>query len=225
MFIGHIAVALGAKKASPKTSLGTLIMSAQFIDLLWPLFLILGIEHVRIDPGNTAVTPLDFYDYPISHSLLMCLGWSVLFGLIYHVVRKNKIGAWVVGLGVFSHWILDFISHRPDLPIAPGVNIYLGLGLWYSRPATIIVEGLMFLVGIVLYVRNTRAIDRIGKYAFWTFIGFLVVVWMGNTFGPPPPDVGALGYVGLSLWLVVLWAYWIDKHRVPTVAGSALHEA
>ncbi len=220
MFIGHIAVALGAKKAAPKTSLGTLIMSAQFVDLLWPIFLILGIEHVRIDPGNTAVTPLDFYDYPISHSLLMCAGWSVLFGFIYYAIRKNKIGAWVVGLGVFSHWILDFISHRPDLPIAPGVNIYLGLGLWYSLPATMIVEGLMFVGGIVLYLQTTKAIDRTGKYAFWAFIAFLVVVWMGNTFGPPPSDVKALGYVGLSLWLLVAWAFWIDKHRKPVEAGS-----
>ncbi len=215
MFIGHIAIALGAKKASPKTSLGTLLMSAQFLDLLWPLFLLLGIEHVRIDPGNTAVTPLDFYDYPISHSLLTSIGWSILFASVYYAIKKNKIGAWVVGAGVFSHWVLDFISHRPDLPIAPGTNTFLGLGLWYSRPATIAVEGLLFLAGIVLYVRTTTAIDRIGKYAFWALMAFLILVWMGNTFGPPPPDVSGLGYVGLSIWILVLWAYWVDKHRKP----------
>jgi hypothetical protein len=215
MFIGHIAVALGAKKAVPKTSLGTLLMSAQFLDLLWPVFLILGVEHVRIDPGNTAVTPLDFYDYPISHSLLTSIGWSILFAGVYYAVKKNKVGAWIVGAGVFSHWVLDFISHRADLPIAPGIDKYLGLGLWYSRPATIAVEGLLFLVGIILYVRSTTAIDRTGKYAFWAFIGFLVVIWMANTFGPPPPDVSGLGYVGLSLWILVVWAYWIDRHRKP----------
>lgn len=213
MFIGHIAVALGAKNVAPKASLGTLIMSAQFVDLLWPMFLILGVEHVRIAPGNTAVTPLDFYDYPISHSLVTGIGWAVLFGLIYFGVKKYKTGAIVLGLAVFSHWILDFVSHRPDLPIAPGLPTYLGLGLWYSRPSTIIVEGLMFLAGIFLYVRSTRATDRIGKIAFWAFIGFLVIVWMGNTFGPPPPDVSSLGYVGLSLWLLVAWGYWIDRHR------------
>jgi hypothetical protein len=215
MFIGHIAVALGAKKAAPKTSLGTLLMSAQFLDLLWPLFLILGLEHVRIDPGNTAVTPLDFYDYPISHSLLTSLGWSLLFGVVYYAIRKNTIAAIVLGAGVFSHWVLDFVSHRPDLPIAPGIHIFLGLGLWYSLPATMIVEGLMFIGGILLYLRSTQPTDRIGTYAFWGLIVFLVFIWMANTFGPPPPDVNALGYAGLSLWLLVAWAYWIDRHRKP----------
>jgi hypothetical protein len=218
MFIGHIAVALGAKKVAPKTSLGTLLMSTQFLDLLWPLFLILGVEHVRIDPGNTAVTPLDFYDYRLSHSLLTSIGWSILFGLVYYVIRKNKLGAWVLGLGVFSHWFLDFLSHRPDLPVAPGINTYLGLGLWYSLPATMIVEGLMFVGGIVLYLRTTKARDRTGTYAFWGLIAFLVLIWIGNTFGPPPPNVDSLGYAGLSLWLLILWAYWIDKHRIPAGA-------
>ncbi|HTP12514.1 MAG TPA: hypothetical protein VMM37_02760 [Bacteroidota bacterium] len=215
MFIGHIAVALGAKKTAPRTSLGTLLLATQFVDLLWPIFLVLGIEHVRIHPGDTAVTPLDFYDYPISHSLLTCIGWSFLLGLGYYFLRKNKTGAWIVGLGVFSHWILDFISHRPDLPVAPGVHTFLGLGLWYSRPATMITEGLMFLGGIFLYLKSTTAIDRAGTFAFWSFIGFLVIVWMANTFGPPPPDASALGYVGLSMWLLVAWAYWIDRHRKP----------
>jgi hypothetical protein len=224
MFIGHLAVAMGAKKVAPKTSLGTLIISTQFLDLLWPIFLILGIEHVRIDPGNTAVTPLDFYDYPISHSMITSLGWSILVALVYFSFRKYKIGAWVVGTGVFSHWILDFISHRPDMPIAPGMHSYFGLGLWYSRPATLIVEGLMFLAGIVLYIRTTTATDRTGKYAFWSFIGFLVIVWMANTFGPAPNDVNALGYAGLSLWLLVAWAYWIDRHRKTTEASSPMKE-
>jgi len=213
MFIGHIAVAVGAKKVAPKTSLGTLIIAAQFLDLLWPVFILLGIEHVRIDPGNTAVTPLDFYDYPISHGLLTSIGWSILFGIVYYAIRKNKTAAWVVGCGVFSHWILDFISHRPDLPIAPGVPTYLGLGLWYSLPATMIVEGLMLVGGIILYLRTTQSTDRTGIVAFWGFIAFLVIVWMANTFGPIPPSVNAIGYAGLSLWLLVVWGYWIDRHR------------
>jgi len=215
MFIGHIAVAMSAKKVAPKVSLGTLLLSTQFLDLIWPIFILLGIEHVRIDPGNTAVTPLDFYDYPISHGLLTSIGWSILFAFVYYAIRKNKIGAWVVGLGVFSHWILDFISHRPDLPIAPGMHTYVGLGLWYSLPATMIVEGLMFAGGIALYLRSTQARDRIGKYAFWGLVVFLVMVWMANTFGPPPPSVRAIGYAGLSLWLLIVWAYWIDRHRKP----------
>ena len=213
MFIGHIAVALGAKKAAPRVSLGTLIMAAQFVDLLWPIFLLLGVEHVRINPGDTAFTPLDFYDYPVSHSLLTGIGWAIAFGLVYYAVRRSAKNAWIIGGCVLSHWLLDFISHRPDLPLVPGLKTYVGLGLWNSVPATIIVEGALFVVGIALYLSSTVARDRIGKYSFWSFIVFLVFVATGNILGGPPPNVTALAVVAMSVWLLVLWAYWIDKHR------------
>ena len=132
MFIGHYAVALGAKKISPTVSLGTLFPASQFIDLLWPIFLLLGLEHVRIDPGNTVFTPLDFYDYPISHSLLAVLGWSLGFGLLYYAVQRSGRNALILGALVLSHWVLDFISHRPDLPLIPGMETRVGLGLWNS---------------------------------------------------------------------------------------------
>ena len=122
MFIGHFAVALGAKKAAPKVSLGTLIMAAQFVDLLWPIFLLLGIEHVRINPGDTAYTPLDFYDYPVSHSLLTGIGWAIVFGAVYYAIRRSARNAWILAACVLSHWLLDLIVHRPDLPLVPGVK-------------------------------------------------------------------------------------------------------
>ena len=216
MFIGHIAVALGAKKAAPKVSLGTLIMAAQFVDLLWPIFLLLGVEHVRINPGDTAFTPLDFYDYPVSHSLLTGIGWAIAFGLVYYVVRRSAKNAWILAACVISHWLLDLISHRADLPIVPGLKTYVGLGLWNSVPATIIVEGALFAIGIVVYLRSTVALDHVGKYSFWSFIIFLVLVAAGNIVGGPPPNVTALAIVAMSVWLLVLWAYWIDRHRRST---------
>ena len=216
MFIGHIAVALGAKKTAPKVSLGTLIMAAQFVDLLWPIFLLLGVEHVRINPGDTAYTPLDFYDYPVSHSLLTGIGWAIVFGLVYYAVRRSARNAWILGACVLSHWLLDLIVHRPDLPIVPGLKTYVGLGLWNSIPATIIVEGMLFVIGIVLYLRSTVALDRIGKYSFWSFIIFLVIIATGNIAGGPPPNVTTLAIVAMAVWLLVLWAYWIDRHRRPT---------
>jgi hypothetical protein len=219
MFIGHIAVALGAKKAAPKVSLGTLIMAAQFVDLLWPILLLLGVEHVRINPGDTAFTPLDFYDYPVSHSFLAGIGWALAFGLVYYAVRRSVKNAWILGACVLSHWVLDFISHRTDLPLVPGVKTYVGLGLWNSVPATILVEGALFVAGIVLYLRSTVALDRIGKYSFWSFTIFLVLVAAGNIVGGPPPNVTALALVAMSVWLLVLWAYWIDRHRRPTAWG------
>ena len=148
---------VGGKKDAPKVSLGTLIMAAQFVDLLWPIFLLLGVEHVRINPGDTAYTPLDFYDYPVSHSLLTGIGWAIVFGLVYYAVRRSARNAWILGACVISHWLLDLIVHRPDLPIVPGLKTYVGLGLWNSIPATIIVEGLLFVIGIVLYLRSTVA--------------------------------------------------------------------
>lgn len=157
MFLGHYAAALAAKKISPRTSLGTFVLAAQFVDLLWPLLLLLGVEHVRIDPGNTAVTPLDFYDYPISHSLAGAVLWSAVLGLIYFLVRRSRRGAVVVGLCVASHWLLDFLTHRPDLPLAFGGEIRLGAGLWNSVTATIAVESGLFVAGIALYLDATRA--------------------------------------------------------------------
>ena len=128
MFIGHFGVGLAAKPLAPKTSLGTLFLAAQFIDLLWPTLLILGIEQVRIDPGNTAVTPLDFERYPVSHSLLAVIGWAVLIAVAYQLLRRYPRGAIVLGILVVSHWLLDLVVHRPDLPLYPG-SARFGFGL------------------------------------------------------------------------------------------------
>ncbi|HTX17741.1 MAG TPA: hypothetical protein VMG34_03690 [Bacteroidota bacterium] len=213
MFIGHIAVALGAKKAAPKVSLGTLVLAAQFVDLLWPLLLLLGLEHVRIEPGNTAFTPLDFYDYPISHSLLTGIGWGLAFALVFFIVRRSVANALILAACVVSHWVLDFVSHRPDLPIVPGLGMKVGLGLWNSVPATIIVEGLLFAGGVYLYVRSTHAKDKTGTYAFWSLIVFLFLVWVANMLGGAPPSVEAIAWAGQAMWLLVIWAYWADRHR------------
>ena len=213
MFIGHYAVALAAKKAAPRVSFGTLLLSAQFLDLLWPALLLLGLEHVRIAPGNTAFTPLDFYDYPISHSLLTVMGWGVAFGLGYFLLKHDRRSVLVLGICVVSHWVLDFISHRPDLPLAPGVHQYVGLGLWNSVAATVIVESLMFFAGLALFVSASRAKDNTGRFAFWVFIVFVLCLYVGNVLGGPPPDVTKLAWFGIAQWLLIPWAYWIDRHR------------
>jgi hypothetical protein len=212
MFLGHYAVGFGSKKAEPKVSLGTYFMAAVFLDLLWPVFLLLGLEHVKIDPGNTPMTPLDFYDYPLSHSLLMAIVWSLVFGGFYYLIKKNGRVSVVLGICVFSHWILDFISHRPDLPLAPGVNYFLGLGLWYSVTATLLVELSLYAIGIYLYIQITKAKNKIGSIALWGFIALSLIIYFSNLFSTPP-DVKTMAISGMGQWLFVLWAYLIDRHR------------
>ena len=215
MFIGHYGVALAAKKLAPRTSLGILFLAAQFVDMLWPVFLLAGVEHVRIDPGNTAFTQLDFYDYPISHSLLTGIGWAIGGALIYWAARRYRKGAWVVGGLVVSHWVLDAVSHRPDLPLAPGNDIYVGLGLWNFVGASMSVEAAIFGLGLVLYLRSTTPRDRIGRFGLASLAGLLGVLWLANVFGPPPPNVTTVAVSALGLWLFVPWANWVDRHREP----------
>ena len=217
MFLSHFAVAMAAKKAVPRVSLGTLVMSAQFLDLVWPILLLVGLEHVRIDPGNTVFTPLAFESYPISHSLLAVVGWSLAFGTAYYAIRRSATAAWLLAACVLSHWVLDAVVHRPDLPLHPGSAALIGFGLWNSFAATVVAESAIFLLGVLVYVHSTRAADRTGRFSFWAFVVFLAIIWIGNSFGPPPPGETAIGVVGMLQWLFIPWAYWIDRHRTPVV--------
>jgi hypothetical protein len=214
MFIGHFAVAFAAKRAAPELSLGTLFLAAQLADLVWPTLVMLGIERFEIRPGITAVTPLDFIHYPYSHSLLGMAGWAVLLGVLHVAFRRNRRAAGILVAVVLSHWLLDVASHRPDVPLTIGGPMRLGLGLWSSLAATLAVEGVLLSAGVALYVRTTRAVDRIGRWSLTAFTVFLVLVYLGNLFGPPPPSVLAVAWSAQAIWLLVAWGYWIDRHRV-----------
>jgi len=219
MFIGHFGVAFAAKKVAPETSLGTLILAAQLLDFLWPFFLLLGIEHVRIAPGITRVSPLDFTDYPISHSLLMAVVWAAVFGAIYYALRRNRRSSWVVGAAVLSHWVLDFIVHRPDLQLYPGASARFGLSLWNSWMATIAAEVFCFGAGLWIYLVCTRARDNAGRYGFWALAAFLFFGWVSTLFAGAPPNVTALAWGGIAMWLTVPWGWWADRYR--TVVRSS----
>lgn len=213
MFIGHFGVALAAKKIAPRTSLGTLLMAAQWADLIWPLFLLFGLERVEIAPGATAVMPLDFISYPISHSLLADFGWAFLFAGIYKVVKRDTRGAVCLWFLVMSHWLLDALTHAPDLPLYPRSSAYIGLGLWNSPLWTLLVESFIFLLGVRLYARATRARDAVGTFAFRAFVALLFLIYLANLLGPAPPNPIAVAWVSLGMWLFVVWAYWLDRHR------------
>jgi hypothetical protein len=197
-----------------------LILAAQFPDLLWPVFLLLGIEHVRIDPGNTAFTPLDFYDYPVSHSLAAVVGWSIAFALVHWTIKQDSRSSFVLGLSVLSHWILDFVSHRPDLPLLPRGHRHVGLGLWNSVPITVSVELLLWLAGLLIYLSVSKATDAVGRIAFSIFAMFVLMLYAGNVIGGAPPGVSAIAWFGLSQWLMVGWAYWLDRHRMSLVRSQ-----
>jgi len=213
MFIGHFGVGFAGKKIDKSASLGTYFMAAQWIDLVWPILLLLGVEKVAIEPGISAVSPFDFVYYPITHSLLGVIIWGVLFGVVYFLIKKKLKTAIILGALVVSHWVLDLIVHIPDLLLIPGLDIKVGLGLWNSFIGTLLVEGLIFVAGVYLYLKTTKAKNKTGTFALWGLIVFLVLIHIGNLIGPPPDSVQAIAIVGNAQWLIILWGFWIDSNR------------
>jgi len=219
MFLGHFGLGFAGKRAAPRLSLGALFLAVQFADLLFWILALLGIEHFRIQPGATRVTPMDFYDYPISHSLLGLVAWGLLIGGAYWVLRRDRLAALVLAAGVVSHWVLDVIVHRPDMPLAPGGGPKVGLSLWNQPVATALVELLIYGLGIAVYVKATRAADRTGNWALWSLIVFLAAAWIASVAGPVPPNERTVAVSGLAMWLFVPWGYWIDRHRAMVSAA------
>ena len=214
MFIGHFGVGFGAKKAAPRISLGTLFIAVQFLDLLWPTLLLLNIEKVEIHPELGGARVLAFSYYPYSHSLLFALIWSVLFGVIYFLLKKDRNAAFVLAICVLSHWLLDLIVHFPDLPLFPGRSPLLGFGLWSSTTGTVVVEAAIFIFGLAIYLKETVAKNRSGKVVLWILICLLILTHVYSLYGPPPGDVNALAWSAQFQWLFILLGYWADGNRV-----------
>ena len=245
MFIGHFALGYAAKRWAPRLSLAVLFAAAIFADLLWPVLVALGIEHVRIVPGITASTPLEFISYPYSHSLLTLILFGAIFGWLARLcasrfhLRAQRFGGLagaagsapiappapiapsapialgiIVFLLVVSHWVLDVVTHIPDMPLYPNGPKF-GLGLWNSVPGTLAVETALFAVGVWIYARATKARDAIGRWAFVGVTSFLFVGFVINAAGTPPPSVTALWMMALGLGALTLWLAWFaDRHRI-----------
>lgn len=215
MFIGHFALGYAAKRWAPRLSLAVLFAAAQLADLLWPVLVALGIERVRITPGITASTPLEFISYPYSHSLLSlavmgaCSGW-----LVVHFTPGASASAGVVVMAlVVSHWVLDVIAHIPDMPLYPGGPKF-GFGLWNSVPGTLATETVMFALGAWIYARATAPRDATGRWGFAGITAFLFAGFVANAGGTPPPSVTALVAMALVLGALTLWwASMADRHR------------
>ncbi|MGH9482289.1 MAG: metal-dependent hydrolase [Terriglobales bacterium] len=220
MFLGHFGFGLALKAKAPRTSLGTLFAAAQWLDLVWPVLVLLGWESLRIVPSSNPLLRLEFVHFPYTHSLAAAIVWSVLFAGVYGWRTGHRTAARWLGLGVFSHWVLDWISHRPDLQLAPGLNPRLGLGLWSAPVAAEAVEFALFAAGVWIYARSTRARDRRGIWGFWLLAAFLVVVAVANLAGPAPGSARAVAFSALFIWLLVAWAAWCDRHRAARTVAS-----
>ena len=201
MFVGHFAAALVGGRLEPRLRLGTAFLAAQLPDLLWPVFLLTGLEHATIVPGDTAVTPLRFDHYPWSHSLLLVAAWGAALAALLRARGLAKPVGVVAAALVLSHWLLDFASHRADMPLVPWSDARLGLGLWRSLPLTLAVEGALFAGAIVFYARGRR----IGR-GFWALAFTQTLLYLANLFGPPPPNMTAVALSALVLFpLLWLW--------------------
>jgi hypothetical protein len=225
MFLGHYAVAFAAKRAAPRTSLGALAFAAQFLDELWPVLLLLGVERVRIVPGLMAGSPLDFVYYPFSHSLFAAVMWGILIGGAYYAARRYGRGAWVLAALVVSHWLLDVPMHRPDLPLYPGSRVLVGAGLWRWVSLTLVIELVLLVLGLAIYLRATRAVDAIGRWGLWLMVATLAAIFLGSLAGAPPPSEHALAVSALGLWLFVPWSWWVDRHRETARPSGAAYAA
>jgi len=219
MLAGHFAAALVGKRAEPTLSLGTLVLAALLADVLAFALIAAGVEHFRIATDvqqNRWIGENIVY----SHSLLMDVLWGALLAGAYLLWRRHARGAWILFAAVVSHWVLDVISHRPDMRLAPGVPGTVGLGLWNSIPATLLVEGGLWLLAIILYMRATRANRRAGNFAFWIGIVFLTLAWLQNISAPPSPGGSAISVALPSLIFfacAIGWAYWMESARAAPV--------
>jgi hypothetical protein len=220
MFIGHFAVGFAAKRAQPAVSLGTLFIAAQWLDLLWPILLLLGFEKVEVASGSNPVVPLSFVHYPYSHGLVAVMGWSVLAGLLYWFVNRNGKAAVTIALCVLSHWVLDLLVHDPDLPLVMDSSSKLGLGLWNHKLIALFVESLIFILGVFLYFRATTSQSKGNRIALWTLVLFLYAIQIANFYGPAPTDMKAVAWAGMLQWIFVVWAYLVDRNRTVRRASS-----
>ncbi|MCM2255345.1 MAG: hypothetical protein NDJ94_06695 [Vicinamibacteria bacterium] len=200
MFIGHLGVAFGARAAEPRLRLGTAFVAAQLPDAIWPVLVLAGVERFAIAPGDTVVTPLRFEHYPWSHSLSMVVVAGLAFGLAAAERRSRLRQGLLLAALAASHFVLDWITHRPDLPLVPGAEAVYGLGLWNSLWATLVVELALFAAGVACYLRGAA---RRGPAL--ALAATLLVVHLGNLFGPPPPSTTAVTFSALLLIPLLWW--------------------
>ena len=221
MFVGHLSLALAAKRWEPNVNLGWFMAGATALDLVWPFFVLAGVEKVSIAPGATEFTPLIFESYPWSHSLAMTFVWGLLLVGLARIAKVSAAAWTLLAALVLSHWALDAISHAPDMPLWPGNGPKLGLGLWNSIPLTFAVEGAMWIAGIFFYMQSLAQRNRRPGWWFWSFVIVCTVMFASLPYTAPPPSVQAIGLGGLIGWIVLPWTWFADRRHRPKSRGAA----
>ncbi|MXP28927.1 hypothetical protein GRI58_08835 [Porphyrobacter algicida] len=211
MFIGHFASALvarGLTEEAPK--LGTLFVAAQLVDIAFFTFVILGVEHMRIVPGITAMNPMDLYSMPFTHSLLASAWWALAMAGFLMLKRRNAVAALWAGIVVLSHWVLDLLVHRPDLTLL-GTPPKLGLGLWNYPLIEMPLEIGITLLAFWFYMRRTRG--PVGPPLILLFVMF--VLQAINWFAPEPTAYSiAIPLSALFAYAVLIaLASWVSSTR------------
>jgi membrane-bound metal-dependent hydrolase YbcI (DUF457 family) len=214
MFVGHYSVAFGLKSDRNKIPLWVLFIAVQFLDYIWATLVLLGIEKLRVIKGFTAGSMIDSYFHPYSHSLIAALLWSSVAAVIYKSVwraRASNAAAFVVGLAVFSHWVLDFLAHPRDLAIYPD-KWKVGLGLWNYRDPEFALEIALLAGGIVLYLAR-NAVTAARKKAAIGFGIALVIIQIGDTYVPRTPLTDKETAMGVWVFytLFVIVAYLLER--------------
>lgn len=216
MFVGHYGPSFAAKPLKKSIPLWILFVAVQFVDVLWSIFVLLGIEKVRIVPGITATNPLDLYYLPYTHSLVGSLLWAIAAMIVYRIFSREP-NAWVtggiVGAAVFSHWILDLLVHRPDLPLYDNVH-KMGLGLWNYPVLAFALEVVFLFGGMYLYLRSTKPVGRVGRYVMVIFGLVMLAIQAFVFFGPPPSSANAAALTALVAYAVFAGvAHWLERKR------------
>ncbi len=215
MFIGHYGPSFAIKAIRPAIPIWLLFIAVQLVDIAWAILVFLGIEKVRIVPGITASNPLDLYYMPYTHSLVGAGLWAAAAIVLckpLRGVRNWSAAAWM-GAAVFSHWLLDWLVHRPDLPLYDD-TMKVGLGIWNYPAIALALEALLLFGGMIMYLRRTQAINAIGRLGPPVF-GILMLAIQGYIFfGPPPASPGAAAITALlSYFVFAVVAHWLDRQR------------
>lgn len=215
MFVGHYGPSFAVKALGTSIPLWLLFLAVQLVDVVWAVLVLLGIEKVKIVPGITVTNPLDLYYMPYTHSLVATLLWSGAAILSYRYA--HKLGKWfpavLVGLAVLSHWVLDLLVHRPDLPLYDN-SFKVGLGLWNYPVIASVLEAALLFGGLFYYLHVTRPVGRGGKYGMVIFGVIMLAVQFSVFFGPPPSSDKAVAVMALvSYFMFAGVAYWLERKR------------